>query len=77
MGLGLSILSYAGELTVALAADADLVPDPEVIVEGFHEQFGLLERLSVPAARKPRPARAAPASAKRRPAPKRRARQLA
>ncbi len=36
LGLGISILSYAGEVMVGVASDAGLVPDPQAIVEGFH-----------------------------------------
>ena len=39
LGLGLSILSYAGEVLIGIAADAGLTPDPEAIVEAFHEEF--------------------------------------
>lgn len=45
MGLGVSILSYAGQVTLGIATDARLVPDPAAIVEGFHEEFELLKRL--------------------------------
>ena len=39
VGLGISIFSYAGHVRLGLASDTGLVPDPEVIVEGFHEEF--------------------------------------
>lgn len=42
LGLGISILSYAGHVRLGLATDAGLVPDPEVIVQGFHEEFEAL-----------------------------------
>jgi hypothetical protein len=45
LGLGVSILSYAGQVRLGVATDAVLVPDPEAIVRGFHEEFELLERL--------------------------------
>jgi WS/DGAT/MGAT family acyltransferase len=35
LGLGISILSYAGRVSVGFATDSGLVPDPECIVEGF------------------------------------------
>jgi WS/DGAT/MGAT family acyltransferase len=35
LGLGISILSYKGEVLVGVAADAGLVPDPERVVAGF------------------------------------------
>lgn len=39
MGLGISILSYAGEVLVGVASDAGLVPDPQTLVEGFHSDL--------------------------------------
>jgi diacylglycerol O-acyltransferase / wax synthase len=36
LGLGISILSYAGEVMVGVASDAGLVPDPQAIVDVFH-----------------------------------------
>jgi diacylglycerol O-acyltransferase / wax synthase len=39
LGLGLSILSYAGKVRVGVVADAGLVPDPEALVEDFEEAF--------------------------------------
>jgi diacylglycerol O-acyltransferase / wax synthase len=42
LGLGLSILSYAGTVTMGVAADAGLVPDPDRIVTAFDEEVRLL-----------------------------------
>jgi WS/DGAT/MGAT family acyltransferase len=42
LGLGISIMSYAGEVLLGVATDAGLVPDPEKIVEGFHEEFAAM-----------------------------------
>ncbi len=39
LGLGISIISYAGHVRLGLASDAGLVPDPEVIVQGFHDEL--------------------------------------
>jgi len=39
LGLGISILSYAGEVLVGVASDAGLVPDPGTIVDGFHSEL--------------------------------------
>lgn len=36
LGLGLSILSYSGQVYVGIAADTGLVPDPRVLVDGYH-----------------------------------------
>lgn len=38
MGLGLSIFSYAGEVTIGIIADASRVPDPEVLVGDLHDE---------------------------------------
>ncbi len=35
IGMGISLLSYAGELRMTVAADAGLVPDPETLVAAF------------------------------------------
>lgn len=45
LGLGVSILSYAGEVLVGIATDSGLVPDPESIVEAFHTEFDDLMKL--------------------------------
>ena len=39
VGLGISIFSYAGHVRLGLASDSRLVPDPELIIQGFHEEF--------------------------------------
>ena len=45
VGLGVSILSYAGQVRMGVGTDAGLVPDPERIVDGFHAELdALLER---------------------------------
>jgi hypothetical protein len=44
IGVGASILSYAGEARLGLNADARLVPDPETVVAGFEEEFAALGR---------------------------------
>jgi len=43
LGLGISILSYAAEVLLGVATDEGLVPDPERIVEGFHEEFAEMQ----------------------------------
>lgn len=45
LGLGVSIISYAGQVQLGVATDLGLVPDPEAIVAAFHEEFALLGRL--------------------------------
>jgi WS/DGAT/MGAT family acyltransferase len=44
VGIGISIFSYAGHVRLGVGSDAGLVPDPEVIVAGFHEEFEELKR---------------------------------
>jgi diacylglycerol O-acyltransferase len=39
LGLGVSILSYAGQVRLGIITDEGLVPDPETIVEAFHTEF--------------------------------------
>lgn len=39
LGLGVSIMSYNGSVLMGVATDAGLVPDPEVIISTFHEEF--------------------------------------
>ena len=39
IGMGLSILSYAGEINFGVVADVKRVPDPHVIVKLFNQQF--------------------------------------
>jgi len=42
LGLGISILSYAGGVMVGVASDAGLVPDPERVVAAFERELKLL-----------------------------------
>jgi diacylglycerol O-acyltransferase len=51
MGLGISILSYAGGVMLGVATDARLVPDPERIVEAFKVEFEALRAAAAKAAR--------------------------
>jgi diacylglycerol O-acyltransferase / wax synthase len=39
LGMGISILSYRGYATLAIVADARLVPDPETITRAFQREF--------------------------------------
>jgi WS/DGAT/MGAT family acyltransferase len=43
LGLGISILSYNNQVMIGVASDSSLVPDPEVIVAGFHEELEALK----------------------------------
>lgn len=42
IGLGASMLSYAGELRFGVSSDAGLVPDPHTLVAGFEEAVAAL-----------------------------------
>ncbi|MCA9938156.1 MAG: wax ester/triacylglycerol synthase family O-acyltransferase [Anaerolineales bacterium] len=42
LGLGVSIMSYDGKVTLGVATDAGLIPDPDAIITGFHEEFAAL-----------------------------------
>lgn len=44
LGMGISILSYRGQACLAVIADARLVPDPEVITQGFEREFAAMRR---------------------------------
>jgi diacylglycerol O-acyltransferase len=42
LGLGLSIFSYAGHVTLGVAADAGLVPEPHALIEDFEAELDSL-----------------------------------
>jgi len=46
LGVGISILSYAGQVRLGVASDAALVPDPGRIVAGFHRELEHLAELA-------------------------------
>ena len=39
MGVGISVFSYAGQMTMGLNADANLIPDPDKLVELFLQEL--------------------------------------
>jgi hypothetical protein len=39
LGLGVSIISYANNVYLGVATDVGLVPDPEIIIASFQEEF--------------------------------------
>jgi WS/DGAT/MGAT family acyltransferase len=49
VGLGVSILSYAGDVSVGVASDHNLVPDPREITRAVEAELGDLARLVLPA----------------------------
>jgi diacylglycerol O-acyltransferase len=56
LGLGVSILSYAGQVWVGVATDAGLTPDPEAIAAALQAELGALFELAQsarPAIRRP------------------------
>ncbi len=64
LGLGVSVLSYAGEVRIGVAADDRVVPDPAAVVAAFHRALDeLLAAAPAPAAPMPAssPAGAPPA----------------
>lgn len=42
LGLGVSLFSYAGQVTVGVAADAGRVTDPHALIQAFHEELDAL-----------------------------------
>jgi len=52
VGLGISILSYAGQVRLGVLVDEEIVPDPEAIVAGFEAE---VETLLAAAAGRPEP----------------------
>jgi diacylglycerol O-acyltransferase / wax synthase len=53
LGLGISILSYAGGVMVGVAADAGLVPDPDRLVTAFDRELKLLMAPAAPKEKRP------------------------
>jgi diacylglycerol O-acyltransferase len=46
LGIGVSIMSYAGNVTLGVITDAGLVPDPGVITRQFAREFDQLAALA-------------------------------
>ncbi|HCY83975.1 MAG TPA: wax ester/triacylglycerol synthase family O-acyltransferase [Desulfobacteraceae bacterium] len=42
VGLGISIFSYNNSVTIGIASDKGLMPDPETFLEGFEDEFNYL-----------------------------------
>ena len=47
LGLGVSIISYAGKVTLGVSVDKGLIPDPHRILDGFYREFDALMELVV------------------------------
>ena len=45
LGLGVSLLSYAEQVWLGVQTDASLVPDPEVLLQGFSAEVDALQEL--------------------------------
>jgi diacylglycerol O-acyltransferase / wax synthase len=58
LGLGVSLLSYAGRVWVGVQADVGLIPDPEQILAGFEEELKVLRAVRPRADSKRRSSRA-------------------
>ncbi len=43
LGMGVSIISYAGDVILGVATDSCLVPDPEKVIEEFQNEFEALK----------------------------------
>jgi hypothetical protein len=50
LGLGISILSYAGKVYMGVATDVKLIPDPDRVVDHFYTELDLLLESVQPAA---------------------------
>jgi WS/DGAT/MGAT family acyltransferase len=57
LGIGISILSYAGKVYVGVATDVKLIPDPDKVIEGFYQELDLLSD-ALPEKPKRKPTRA-------------------
>jgi len=47
IGVGISIVSYAGQVRLGVLSDRDIVPDPEALIAGFHDEFEALLALAL------------------------------
>jgi hypothetical protein len=43
LGLGFSLLTYAGELRLGVASDAGLIPDPQALVSAFEREIKAIQ----------------------------------
>ncbi len=44
LSLGVSIISYAGQVQLGVATDTHIVPDPDTLIDGFHAEFEALQK---------------------------------
>jgi WS/DGAT/MGAT family acyltransferase len=66
LGMGISILSYKGSATLAVVADAHLVPDPEAITTAFDREFARMLKAARGGGAAPAPTRARRQASRRR-----------
>jgi hypothetical protein len=45
IGVGISILSFAGKVQIGVICDAEIVPDPVELVRAFEEELAALQAL--------------------------------
>ena len=43
LSLGVSIISYAGEVMLGVATDTHVIPDPDALIDGFHAEVEALQ----------------------------------
>lgn len=55
LGMGVSIISYNGGVILGIATDECLVPDPEKIIDYFHDEFEALKSWGRPPESEPEP----------------------
>lgn len=64
LGMGISILSYAGKVYMGVVTDVHLVPDPDRIIAGFYEELELvMDALQLQSATRPAASRSKPSAA--------------
>ncbi len=51
IGLGVSIISYAGQVSLGIAADSGLIPDPQDLIDAFNDELESLKRWGRPQVR--------------------------
>ena len=52
LGMGISILSYRGEVRIGVVTDVGLVPEPAALAEGMEKEFHTMVRLATDALRR-------------------------
>ncbi len=47
LALGISMMSYNGNIYVGVASDAGLIPDPDSIINGFYMEYDDLLAMTI------------------------------